>query len=185
MTALLLRLVALLCAHTSIAAYAAAHPAFADHVPAAARYHGVPEVLLLAVGLHESGLGSDPRTPYAWGVLPPTLRAYCARADARCTGDALHDQIEASGFVLRAGVGVCGTWEGAARWYLTGACMARAPQAPRGAGSRRAFRRRLRLYREAVAYGARVVGSARRLEAHARAVAGPDVDALLPLRVIR
>ncbi len=167
----LLRLVLLLCAHTRIATYASGHPEFTALVQDAAQAQEVPQVLLLAVGLHESGLGSNLRTPYPWGVLAATMRAYCARADNRCTGVVLHDQIEASAHVLHAGFVQCGSWSGSLRRYYSGSCWSHRPRITRAEARVRARRHRfyqqLRGYRRAVQYGERVMRSARRLEAHA------------------
>lgn len=167
----LLRLVLLLCAHTRIATYASAHPEFAAHVHAAAQAHDVPQVLLLSVGLHESGLGSNPRSRHPWGVLAPALRAYCASTETRCNGDPLHDQIEASAHVLRVGFVRCGSWTGSLRRYYSGSCWSRRPHITRSEAGVRARRHRfyhqLRDYQRSVQYGERVLHSARRLEVHA------------------
>jgi hypothetical protein len=171
MGSFLLRLVLWLCAHTRIATYTSEHPDFATLVYDAAQAHEVPQVLLLAVGLHESGLGSNTRTRHPWGVLAPALRAYCASADTRCNGDALHDQIEASAHVLRVGFGACGSWSGSLRRYYSGLCWSHRPRLTRTEARVRARRHRfyqqLRGYQQAVQYEQRVMGTARRLEAHA------------------
>lgn len=171
MSAFLLRLVMWFCAHTRIASYASAHPEFAAHVHVAAQAHEVPQVLLLSVGLHESGLGSNTRSRYPWGVMAPALRAYCASTGTRCNGDPLHDQIEASAHVLHVGYLRCGSWTGSLRRYYSGACWSQRPHITRTEARVRArrhrFYRQLRVYRLAVQYSAQVLHSARRLEDHA------------------
>jgi len=184
MNDLLLRLVLWLCAHTRIAAYASAHPEFTALVQDAAVAHDVPQVLLLAVGLHESGLGSNPRTPFPWGVLRPAQRAYCSAANTRCTNSHLHDQIETSAHVLRVGFVQCGSWQGALRRYYSGACWTRQPYLTRAAArvrtQRRAFRARMRVYNRAVSYSARVWSTAQRFSAHATQLGVPTTWVSLP-----
>ena len=169
---LLLRIVLSLFANTRIAVHAEAHPEFAAFVQEAAQAHHVPQTLLLAVGVHESGLGSNARTPFPWGVLRPAMRAYCTRADARCTGAVVHDQIEASAHVLRVGYERCGSWIGALRRYYSGACWTQRHPSTRAGlrtrAQRRRFYQRLQIYRQAVRYGERVWHSAQRFEAQAR-----------------
>lgn len=168
----LLRLVTLLCAHTAISTYAQQHPEFSTYVADAATAHQVPEVVLLSVGLHESGLGSNRRARYAWGALAPSFNAYCHRDSTRCTGVFLHDEIETSAHVLRVGFERCGSWTGALRRYYSGSCRMARPhitfREARVRLKRRRFARLMQSYRATVAYSDRVLHSAVLLLKHAR-----------------
>lgn len=169
MNELLLRLVLWLCARTPIAAYAHAHPEFTGLVQDAAVAHAVPQALMLAVGLHESGLGSNPRTRYPWGALRPAQRAYCSALNTRCTSAPLHDQIETSAHVLRTGFTQCGSWLGSLRRYYSGSCWNQRPRFAhhRNRAQRRAYRAQLRRYTQAVRYSTRVWRTAQQFNAQA------------------
>jgi hypothetical protein len=171
----LIEIIVLLFAHTRISAHVQRHPEIAAHVREVSARHQVPEALLLAVGLHESGLGSDGHTRFVWGVMPPAMRA-CARAGNTCTGDVLHDQIEVSARVLLTGYRQCHSWDGALRRYYSGMCFATRPRITfREARNRQKVRRfyvRQRLFVRTVAYSTRVLGSARTFERKIREVAG-------------
>lgn len=85
-------------------------PRLAAAADSAAREHGVPVALLVAVAWHESHLGCHPASGGCWGApVSPQHRL--------TAGGAMH-----AARALATGRARCGTWEGAVRRFRGGAC---------------------------------------------------------------
>lgn len=156
---LLRQVVIALFLRTAIGSQAQAHPEWFAQITASATEFSVPAPILIAIGIHESGFGSDRRTRATWGVIPRSMTRACAAGG--CTGDPTRDQIHISARILRHGRDACGSWRGAVRRYLSGRCWGRPPQTRR---PRRLARLLRRNYQASVAYEARVFRTVRSID---------------------
>jgi hypothetical protein len=85
-------------------------PEIAAEASASAARYDVPPALLLAIGMHESALGCDPRAGGSWGApISRTRRAVAGTSDHAASALAL-------------GHSRCRTWLGAVSHFRCGRC---------------------------------------------------------------
>ena len=82
----------------------------------------VPNSLVLAVCMFESGAGSNQRALYLCGVQPRTLRALWHEGVIVHHDNRNLDQLDGAAYVLWNGHRHCHTWEGAANFFRSGSC---------------------------------------------------------------
>lgn len=108
-----------------------ANPQLAVDIETAATRHQVPAALLFAIGVLESGLGSNPRARMEFGIAPADVRGACVNHGVGCGMDRMHAQMEVAARILQRGWRTCGfgvhhtiseRWERAARYFRTGQC---------------------------------------------------------------